>query len=267
MSLYIKKTQQSVTISNADGKLCATYHYVDMFKSFFRGLFTPSGKDVVACPPPEHLHHKGLQFGLCTSEANFWEEDEANEPADNQLTIGKQQTTKLDLLTEGKLGFTQEIDWTRDEACVFNETRKIAVQEKSQSYVWNWQTKLTAAARDVKIVRSVWGAPNYCQPDFGYCGLGLRFAPDLFQNGAIVPPKQQCSSTPTIVSFQGKGAAVTFDQSAVQANALFVSTYQNVSPYGPDGPGFAFLTLVPTPRELKQGESLELNYIITVSDI
>ena len=78
MSLYIKKTPQSVTISNADGKLCGTYHYVDMFKSFFRGLYTPSGKDVVACPPPEHLHHKGLQFGLCTSEANFWEEDEVN---------------------------------------------------------------------------------------------------------------------------------------------------------------------------------------------
>ena len=266
MSLYIKKTPQSVTISNADGKLCATYHYVDMFKSFFRGLYTPSGKDVIACPPPEHLHHKGLQFGLCTSEANFWEEDEGNEPSYNQLTIGKQQTTKLDLLTNGEIGFTQEIDWTSDEVCLFNETRTISVQERPGGYVWSWHTKLTAAAQDVKIVKSVWNAPGYCQPDFGYCGLGLRLAPDLFQAGVVAPP-QKCGSTPAGISFQGKGAAVIFQQSAEQANALFVSTYQNVSPYGPDGPGFAFLTVVPTPRDLKQGESLDLNYIITVSDI
>lgn len=267
MTLHIKKTPQSVTFSNADGKLCATYHYVDMFKSFFRGLYTPGGKDVIACPPPEHLHHKGLQFGLCTSAANFWEEDEANEPANNQLTIGRQQTTKLDLLTDGEIGFTQEIDWTSDNATVFKETRTISVQEKPPSYVWSWHTKLTAAAPDVKIVRSVWGAPGYCQPDFGYCGLGLRLAPELFQNGVVVPPMQPCSSTPANVAFHGKGAAVTFTQSSDQANALFVTTYQNVFPYGPGGPGFAYLTFVPTPRELKQGQSLELSYIITVSDV
>jgi hypothetical protein len=61
---------------------------------------------------------------------------------------------------------------------------------------------------------------------------------------------------------------VTFEQTAEQANALFVTTYQNVYPYGPGGPGFAFLTFVPTPRELKKGgESLDLSYIVTVADI
>lgn len=266
MPLYVKKTPQSVAISNAAGKLCGTYHYVDMFKSFFRGLFTPSGKDVVACPPPEHLHHKGLQFGLTTSAANFWEEDEANEPAGNPpLTIGKQQTRKLDLLPGGVIGFTQDVWWGTDTQTILNETRTISVQEQPSSYVWNWRTKLTAAA-PVKIVRSVWGAPGYCQPDFGYCGLGLRLAPDLFQNAAVVPP-QKCGSTPAGVSFRGNGAAVTFMQDVSQANALFVSTYQNTYPYGPGGPGFAYMTLVPTPRDLNSGESLELNYIITVSDI
>lgn len=83
MSINVKKTDQTVEFSNADGKPCGTYHYMDKFKSFFRGLYTPSGKDVIASPPREHPHHKGLQFGLCTSVANFWEEDKASEPTDN----------------------------------------------------------------------------------------------------------------------------------------------------------------------------------------
>ena len=94
MTIQIKKTDQLVAFSNADGKPCGTYHYMDKFKSFFRGLYTPSGKQVVASPPPDHPHHKGLQFGLCTSEVNFWEEDKASEPPDNQLTIGMQHNTK-----------------------------------------------------------------------------------------------------------------------------------------------------------------------------
>ena len=263
MSINVKKTDQTVEFSNADGKPCGTYHYMDKFKSFFRGLYTPSGKNVVASPPREHPHHKGLQFGLCTSVANFWEEDKASEPPDNQLTIGVQRNAKLDLLTGSEIGFTQVIDWRTDTMSVLSETRTISVQQNPDAYVWTWDTKLTAVAADVQIVRSVWGAPGYCYPDFGYCGLGLRLAADVFQNGNVVPP-QQCGSAPTSISFQGDGAAVTFEQTAEQANALFVTTYQNAYPYGPGGPGFAFLTFVPTPRDLI---SLELRYIVTVSDI
>jgi hypothetical protein len=267
MPLQIKKTDQLVEFSSADGKPCATYHYMDKFKSFFRGLYTPSGKEVVASPPPEHPHHKGLQFGLCTSEVNFWEEDKASEPPHNQLTIGMQHNTKLDLLTGSEIGFTQVIDWRTDTMSVLNETRTISVQETPAAYVWTWDTRLTAVAPDVQIVRSVWGAPGYCDPDFGYCGLGLRLAADVFQDGEVLPP-QQCGSKPTTsISYQGKGAAVTFQQTAGKPNALFVSTYQNAYPYGPGGPGFAFLTFVPTPSELKGGETLELGYIVTVSDI
>ena len=266
MSINVKKTDQTVEFSNAGGKPCATYHYTDMYKSFFRGLYTPSGKDVVAPPPKDHPHHKGLQFGLCTSQANFWEEDKKSEPPDNQLTIGMQQTTKLDLLTGNLIGFTQEIDWRTDTMSVLTETRTIVVEEKPAAYVWTWTTTLTAVAADVQIVRSVWGAPGYCSPDFGYCGLGLRLAEDVFQNGEVVPP-QHCGSKPSNISFQGNGAAVTFVQKPGQSDALFVSTYQNVYPYGPGGPGFAFLTFVPTPRDLGKGESIALSYIVTVSDI
>jgi len=267
MSLSIKKSGQSVQITNSGGQLCGSYHYENMFKSFFRGLYTPSGKDVVACPPPEHLHHKGLMFGLTTSAANFWEEDEFSEPDDNKLPIGKQTTTAVELLPQSEgIGFTQTIVWETDMEGIFNETRKISVTEEPGSYVWNWQTTLIAL-RDVQITRSVWGVPGYCSQQFGYCGLGIRLASDLFQNGEVLPAGTTCGSTPTCIFFRGDGVQVKFDHDAKQANALFVSTYQSGGPY-PGGPGFAYLCLVPRPpRDLKQGTTLECNYIITVSDV
>lgn len=266
MSLSIRKSGQSVQISSTGGQLCGSYHYEDMFKSFFRGLYTPDGKDVLACPPPEHLHHKGLMFGLCTSAANFWEEDEFSEPNDNRLPIGKQRTIALDLLSpEDGIGFTQTVLWETNTESIFNETRKISVMEEPGSYVWTWQTTLIAL-RDVQITRSVWGVPPYCSQQFGYCGLGLRLASDLFQNGEVLPTDTKCGSTPACVSFRGQGVAVKFEQDAGQANTLFVSTYQQGPPY-PGGPGFAYMCLVPPPRDLKQGASLECSYVITVSQI
>jgi len=267
MSLSIKKSGQSVEFIGTSGQLCGSYHYEDMFKSFFRGLYTPGGgKDVLACPPPEHLHHKGLLFGLCTSAANFWEEDEFNEPDDNKLPIGKQQTTAMDLMSaRDGIGFTQTILWEVNKEGIFNETRKISLSEEPGAYVWSWHTTLIAL-RDVQIIKSVWGVPNYCSDQFGYCGLGLRLASDLFQDGEIVPAGTKCGSTPTFVSFRGNGVEVKFMQDVRQANAIFVSTYENAPPYA-GGPGFAFMCFVPAPRELKQGASLAVSYVITVSDV
>ena len=134
------------------------------------------------------------------------------------------------------------------------------------SYVWTWKTTLIAL-RDVQSTRSVWGVPSYCSQQFGYCGLGVRLASDLFQDGEVLPAGTKCGSTPACVSFRGNGVELKFDQDAQQANALFVSTYQAGGPY-PGGPGFAYLCLVPRPpRDLKQGTTLECNYVITVSDV
>ena len=266
MSVSIKKSPQSVQFTGSSGQLCGSYHYEDLFKSFFRGLYTPSGKDVVACPPPEHLHHKGLMFGLTTSAANFWEEDEFSEPDDNKLPIGRQRTTAVELLSQNAIGFTQTILWETDTEGIFDETRTISVTEAPGAYVWTWQTTLVAL-RDVQITGSVWGVPGYCSQQFGYCGLGIRLASDLFQDGEVLPAGTKCGSTPACVSFRGNGVEVKFDQDAQQANALFVSTYQAGGPY-PGGPGFAYLCLVPRPpRDLKQGTTLECNYVITVSDV
>jgi hypothetical protein len=252
MYVNIEKT---IEIRDSLGRLCGTYHYEDPFKSFFRGLYTPGGKDVVAYPPPDHPHHKGLQFGLCCSDVNFWEEDEAAEPPYRKLPIGRQLTTKLERLPPAVgNGFSQEVRWARDNVITFHETRRISVTAAPKAYVWTWQTTLIAA-RNVDVIRSAWNGP-------GYCGLGLRLARDLFQGGKVLPPGIGSGAIPPSVSFQGKGVEVTFKQDVKQKNALFVSTYE-ADPY------FAFLSLGPTnldPRHLNQGERLEGTYSVTVAD-
>jgi hypothetical protein len=48
MTLNINKSPQSVEFIGTSGRVCASYDYEDTFKSFFRGLYTRSGKDVLA---------------------------------------------------------------------------------------------------------------------------------------------------------------------------------------------------------------------------
>ncbi|WP_315830950.1 DUF6807 family protein [Bradyrhizobium prioriisuperbiae] len=246
-------------IRDSHGRLCGVYHYQDPFKSFFRGLFTPSGKDVVAPPPPDHPHHHGLQFGLCASDVNFWEESLSAEPSNRQIPIGRQQSGIPAMLPPADgIGFIQQVVWARDTLVTFRETRIISVTAVPGAFVWTWRTTLTAE-RNVEIIKSVWSM----EPgQIGYCGLGLRLAQDLFAGGKVYPPGTASGDTPASVSFQGKGAAVTFQQNATQANALFLSFYGG-------NPDFAFMALGPTnlqPRSLRKGESLQGTYIVTVAD-
>jgi hypothetical protein len=248
---------KTLDIRDADGKLCGTYHYQDPFKSFFRGLYTPGGNQVVAPPPapPEHQHHKGLQFGLCLSDVNFWEESEDAEPCYCKLPIGTQRTDTIDLLPpRDGIGFSQQVVWEHGEVVSFRETRRISVYKVPGAFVWTWRTTLTAA-RDVEIITSAWRGP-------GYCGLGLRLIQKLFQNGKVLPPGMESGSIPAFVSYQGNGVEVKFGQDASQADALFVSYYGG-------NPDFAFMALGPTnlqPRSLNKNQSLEGTYVVTVAD-
>lgn len=213
--------ERVVEFRDAGGKLCGSYHYDDPYKSFFRGLYTPNGHDVVALPPRNHPHHKGLQYGLCAEDVNFWEEK------DDSRRVGRQQTEKLDLFSGSDgIGFSQELIW-QDDVCVsFHETRTISVQTRTPTaYVWTWQTTLTAA-RDLQLIKSAWvQGPS----QIGYCGLGLRLARGLFQKSTL-SPNAPSGSTPGSVAFRGTGAEVKFEQDTqMQKNVLYVSFYSENS--------------------------------------
>ena len=257
--MYVR-IEKCVEFRDATGRLFASYHFDDPYKSFFRGLCTPRGQDVVAVPLPDHPHHKGLQYGLCAEDVNFWEED--NDPANRR--IGRQHNQKLDLLTgAGAVGFRQELVW-QDETCVsFYETRKISVEQRTPSaYAWTWQTVLTAA-RDLRLVVSAWPQNG------GYCGLGVRLASDLFLKKStvmLVPDGSRVSgSIPESISVRGTDAEVKFEQDTqLQKDVLYL---QGCNKSSEDD--FAFISLGPTnrdPRVLKKGECLKGAYVITVVD-
>ncbi len=258
--LHASIENQAVELRDAGGRLCGSYHYDDPYKSFLRGLYTPKGYDVVAPPPPDHPHHKGLQYGLCAEDVNFWEEDKDTEPGHRR--IGRQVTEKLDLLTGGEIGFSQEIVW-RDDICVsFHETRRISARPTISGYVWSWQTILTAA-RDVRLVLSAWPQNG------GYCGLGLRLAPELFLKKStvvLVPNQQRASgSIPESLMVRGTQAEVRFEQDLrLQQDVLYLQGCDASS-----GDDFAFVSLGPTnrePRTINKGESLKDSYVIAVAD-
>jgi len=249
-----------VEFRDTSDRLCGSYHYHDLHKSFFRGLYTPKGADVVARPPADHPHHKGLQYGLCAKDVNFWEE--GNDP--DHRRIGRQVTEKLEPLAgSAEIGFVQEIVW-RDDVCVsFHETRRISAEQRTPAaYTWTWHTTLTAT-RDVQLIVSAWPQNG------GYCGLGLRLAPDLFLKKStvtLVPNDTRLSgSTPQSASFRGRAAEVKFEQDTqLQKNVLYVQGYDENSG------NFAFMSLGPTnggPCALRQGECLMASYMIIVADV
>lgn len=260
MQVSIGKT--TVEFHDTGGKLCGRYHYDDPFKSFFRGLYTSKGHDVVAPVAADHRHHKGLQYGLCAKDVNFWEEDTISDGGNRR--IGKQAGQKPQLLTgSGEVGFSQEIVW-RDDVCVsFHETRKISVQPATLGYVWSWQTTLTAK-RDVTLDISAWPQNG------GYCGLGLRLAPELFWNKStvtLVRKQQKASgSVAKSVMVRGTQAALMFEQDTrYQQNVLYIQGCDANS-----GDKFAFVSLGPTnraPCTIDKEKSLKGNYLITVADI
>jgi hypothetical protein len=236
-----------------EGTLCGIYHYADPFKSYFRGLYTPDGRDVVDPPPSDHPHHKGLQFGLCLSDANFWEEALSQEPQNRQIPIGRQLTRQIDALPDAEgVGFTQVIEWRADDIVSFHETRTIRLARMKDAYVWTWQSVLIAS-RNLEILTSVWSTP-------GYTGLGIRLAHTLFQHGRTVP-QMASGATPSEIRYVGQGAEVTFQQPSNQANAVFLA-------YCGSPPGFAFMSLGPSNNHqvaMKQGERLESRYVIQVA--
>jgi len=249
-----------------EGRPCATYHYNDdPHKSFFRGLFTPKGHDVVASPPPEHPHHKGLQYALCTKDVNFWEEKPG--PSGLPSLIGSQVNKSLSRFRSGdEMGFKQVLSWW-DEVMkeTFYETRTISVKRMPASYVWTWHTQLTARRDNVLLIKGPWAAWS----QYGmvaYYGLGLRLADAFFKNEHQLLVDQDPTTIEeglgrvgSSVALYGAGVQVMFEQS--QKEPLYVNVQD-----------FVFMTLTPIPTTvdelpLANGATLEQHYVITVGDL
>lgn len=256
-------------LRDESGNHCGTYFVDNPYKPYLAAVFTPSGHNVVAPRAAGHRHHHGLQYGLCADDVNFWEEDLASEPEEFRVPIGWQQSEKLERLTgiEGD-GLVQELSWCHETyagTCVsFREQRRIWVSKpRPGAYEWVWETELTAR-RDLRLVTSAWPQAG------GYCGLGLRLAPEYFfrrSSVMAVPEERRVSgAAPASVTARGPRASVTFQQDLTkQQDVLHV---QGCAPASNDA--YAWLGLGPTngaALTLRRGETLRRRYHLTVSDV
>jgi hypothetical protein len=227
---------QSMDVVDPSGKVCGRYHFDSLpkspkpfYKSYFNGLYTLKGCNIAAPQPPDHPHHKGLQYGLCAKDVNFWEEDKGHEPKDRQLRIGTQFTKVVEWFDTG---FSQDIIWQDDDCVTFLETRNVSVKPTTSGYVWTWQTTLTAQ-RDVDLIVSVWDINP------GYYGLGLRLAPELFLNQSKVTRDVDSHGVLRSVTVKGTKAALTFEQdSTSQQDAPYIHGCERSG-----GEEFAFVAL------------------------
>ena len=125
-------TDESMDVRDSSGNVCGRYHCDGLpnspkpfYKSYFIGLYTPKGCNIAAPQPEDHPHHKGLQYGLCATDVNFWEEDGGSDHG--KLRVGIQFTKVVDWFANDS-GLSQEIVW-RDDVCEsFHETRNVSVK-------------------------------------------------------------------------------------------------------------------------------------------
>jgi len=252
-----------VEFTNDDGHLCATYHYNDGPKSFFRGLFTPRGRDVVAFPPPDHPHHRGLQYALCTKDVNFWEEKPGPPPL--PALVGRQHNQSIERFQRGdEAGFSQVLIWCDDvKKDTFHETRTVSVQKTPSAYVWTWETRLTALREGVVLIKGPWAARIF-DGSVAYYGLGLRLnsaffteESQVFVNGKLTSVDEALGQVGQPVALQGAGVQVMFEPSR---DPLYINLQD-----------FVFMSLSPIPttvdeRPVPKGETIDERYVITVSD-
>jgi len=174
MRLHLKP--ESIDFLSGD-RLAGSYCYADPFKNYVHPLNTPEGYTVSLKSPADHIHHKGLMYGLRTDQINFWEECSTME---NEL-VGRQRHMEfVSMVSEGSsVGFVQNVWWERRRGSpVFLERRSVHCAVEQGRFVWEWTSELQAQ-EEIKLVASQWSKPDRNGRLVNYHGLGLRFRPEF----------------------------------------------------------------------------------------
>ena len=227
------------------------------FKSYIKELYSPGGIQVLRDSPSDHVHHRGVMFGLFVNGVDFWSE---------LPTCGKQVPTSVDA---GGGEIDQRIRWLPPQAQqpLLWEERKISVQRTAdgQATLVTWRTQFRVG----EGVAAAKLTGNH------YEGLGVRFLQSMDQIGRF----QYASDTPGPV-IRGT-ERVTPDKwcaYTAAANGKTVTVALLAAPQNERHPAgmftmlqpFSYLSATPNiwkaPLELKLGQKLDLCYGVAVWD-
>jgi hypothetical protein len=252
-------------------RLAGSYRYTDSYKSYIHPLNSPKGYTVSLKSPEDHLHHKGLMYGLRTDRINFWEEYSTMQ---NEL-VGRQRHIEfLSIELEGSpVGFIENISWeTVQGAPVFLEQRTVQCAVEEGRFVWKWISDLQAQ-EEIKLIASQWSKPDKNGRLVNYHGLGLRFRPEFaatykktlsldgkvtsFADALGQEPEEACFCSNPGSAEMGEGVGVTL--SATPRTGLFAM----------EDP-FVYLSLGPTILggfQVRSGERICNGYKVTIFDL
>jgi Methane oxygenase PmoA len=264
--LQVQQDASLVTVA-VGPQLVLKYRYGDApFKPYIQELCTPSGVQILRDSPADHVHHRGVMYGIFANGIDFWSETPQ---------CGKQVSRGLAaVLTDPKDGvascrLAQGLDWIPPNADrpLLIERRLLQVHRGAdlQATLLTWHLDLQPAegVNAVKLTGS------------HYDGLGIRFVQSMdqvgqFQYAAGVPgPIVRDTERVTL----DKWAAYTAPADGKTVTVAIFDDPHNVR--HPAGmftmlQPFSYLSATPNiwkePLELAQGKSLAARYGIAVWD-
>lgn len=164
-------------------RLAGVYRADDWHKPHLSKLRSPDGYDLIVSRPHDHPHHKGAQFGLRTTDLNFWEERASDA---NPTPVGVQAPKALRIVSGwGKTAaFVQELLWSAEDGSLgtFRETRCISCEDSGSGFRWRWQVAMEPL-RDVGLAMSVWSMARPDGRKVNYDGFGFRMRRDFSGTG------------------------------------------------------------------------------------
>jgi Methane oxygenase PmoA len=177
--MQLRLTEESVDFLWGE-RLAGSYCYTDCSKCYVHPLNSPKGYTVSLKSPQDHIHHKGLMYGLRTDRINFWEEYSTME---NELVGCQRHIEFVSIISKGNcVGFAESISWeTRHEAPVIMEQRTVHCAVEEGQFVWKWACELQVK-EDIRLITSQWSKPDKNGRLVNYHGLGLRFRPEFAQS-------------------------------------------------------------------------------------
>lgn len=265
----IKQDASTVSIS-FDGSPVLVYRYGDApFKPYVKELYTPAGVQILRDSPHDHVHHRGLMFGLQVNGADYWGEHARSGKQRNAGLAVRQDISSDGVSHVSCISCTQTLRWTPpgEEQPVLAERRTIEARfdKGLRATLLTWQTELKPEP----------GRKSITLTGTHYDGLGIRFVESMDKGGRFL---YACDQPGPIVRGTERVTATRWCAYSAVADGKPVTVALFDHPANPRRPAgmfsmaghFAYLSVTPNvwkrPMTIEADKPLHLRYGVALWD-